>query len=119
MNRPQRPVNTHDKYHAHVYFDANTFQFASNLCQHIDERFSLKVGRLHQKPVGPHTMWSCQILFANSDFDRFVPWLDKNRGELSVLIHADTGDNLADHTTYAYWLGGEVELDLRGFKEQP
>jgi len=27
-------------------------------------------------------------------------------------VHALTGDDLADHTTYAYWLGDAVELDL-------
>ncbi|WP_428774791.1 DOPA 4,5-dioxygenase family protein [Vibrio sp.] len=115
MNSPKRPVNVHKAYHAHIYFDASTLEFASNLCQQIEKQFSLHLGRLHQKPVGPHTMWSCQILFTHSDFDSFIPWLDQNRGDLSVLVHADTGDDLADHTTYAYWLGDAVKLDLRGF----
>ncbi|EGQ7997924.1 DOPA 4,5-dioxygenase family protein [Vibrio vulnificus] len=115
MNSPKRPINEHDAYHAHVYFDANTLDFATSLCQRIGENFSLRVGRMYKKPVGPHTMWSCQVLFTRSDFDSFIPWLDENRGSLSVLIHADSGDELADHTKYAYWLGDEVELDLRGF----
>ncbi|WP_246616340.1 DOPA 4,5-dioxygenase family protein [Thaumasiovibrio subtropicus] len=30
-------------------------------------------------------------------------------------LNADTGDDLTDHTDYAYWLGDAVELDLRLF----
>lgn len=116
MNSPQRPINQHNAYHAHIYFDANTLAFATALCQRISEEFSLEVGRIHQKPVGPHTLWSCQVKFTHNDFDRFIPWLDQHRGDLSVLVHADTGDDLADHTTYAYWLGDAVALDLRQFR---
>ncbi|MCJ2376722.1 DOPA 4,5-dioxygenase family protein [Vibrio sp. ZSDZ34] len=115
MVNGKRPVNQHDAYHAHVYFGPDTLDFATKLCQQAGKTFSLAVGRAHQKPVGPHTMWSCQILFTKDDFDSFIPWLDSHRGSLSVLIHADTGDDRADHTTYAYWLGDVVELDLRGF----
>lgn len=65
--------------------------------------------------MGPHTKWSCQILFSNEDFDAFIPWLDNHRGNLSVLVHGSTSDALADYTTNAYWLGDVVALDLRGF----
>lgn len=115
MKSPKRPENKHNAYHAHVYFDADTLAFASSLREQISNEFPLKVGKLHQKPVGPHTMWSYQVLFKDTDFDGFVPWLERNRGELSVLIHADTGDDLADHTDHAYWFGDVVPLDLRGF----
>ncbi len=115
MTTARKPVNQHDAYHAHVYFDADTLMFATSLCQRIAALFSLEVGRIHQKPVGPHPQWSCQIKFTDADFDRFIHWLEQNRGDLSVLVHADTGDDLADHTTHAYWLGEAEELDLRMF----
>ncbi|MBY6198139.1 DOPA 4,5-dioxygenase family protein [Vibrio hangzhouensis] len=115
MTSPKRPVNIHDEYHAHIYFEHETLDFAADLCHIIGQMFTLPVGRIHQKPVGPHTKWSCQVTFTQDDFDRFIPWLDEARGELSVLVHASTGDALKDHTTYAYWLGNEVELDLSGF----
>ncbi|OXY82163.1 DOPA 4,5-dioxygenase family protein [Oceanimonas doudoroffii] len=110
------PVNQYDAYHAHVYFDAHTLAFATELCQRIANEFSLEVGRIHQKPVGPHTRWSCQVKFTHADFDRFIPWLERHRGTLSVLVHADTGDDLADHTTHAYWLGEAVALNVQMFK---
>lgn len=114
MNSPKRPVNQYKGYHAHVYFDQDTLEFASELCARAGERFGLKVGRVHQKLVGPHTRWSCQIIFGRKSFDEFIPWLDEQRMGLSVLVHALTGDDLADHTTHAYWLGDSVEINLDG-----
>jgi len=80
------------------------------------QKFDLQIGRVHQRCVGPHTKWSCQILFTNKDFDVLIPWLNQQRQQLSVLIHGDTGDDLADHTSHAYWLGNEVPLNLSLFK---
>lgn len=114
MNDPKRPINIHKGYHAHVYFDQETLDFASRLCAEAGEKFGLKVGRVHQRLVGPHTRWSCQITFSHKSFDAFVPWLDEHRKGLSVLVHALTGDDLEDHTKYAYWLGDSVEINLEG-----
>ncbi|WP_069384327.1 DOPA 4,5-dioxygenase family protein [Halomonas caseinilytica] len=114
MNEPKRPVNIHKGYHAHVYFDEETVDVASRLCAEAGEKFGLKVGRVHQKLVGPHTKWSCQITFSYTSFDTFIPWLDEHRGRLSVLVHALTGDDHADHTTHAYWLEDSVEINLDG-----
>ncbi|WP_447528544.1 DOPA 4,5-dioxygenase family protein [Vreelandella sp. TE19] len=114
MNQPNRPVNLHKAYHAHVYFDEKTVVFATKLCAQAGEEFGLKVGRVHQECVGPHTKWSCQIAFGQESFDQFIAWLDANRKGLSVLVHALTGNTIEDHTTYAYWLGEPVALDLNG-----
>lgn len=115
MNETKRPVNVHKGYHAHVYFDATTKDHASALCQEAGQQFGLRVGRFHETLVGPHPCWSCQITFGNRDFDAFIPWLDDNRGTLSVLVHALTGDDLKDHTEFAYWLGQPVPLNLDFF----
>ncbi len=115
MNDIKRPVNSHKAYHAHIYYEKETLQFATSLCEKAGERFNLKVGRIHQQMVGPHPKWSCQITFGSKHFDELVPWLESNREELSVLIHALSGNDLEDHTIYAYWLGGSVELDLSMF----
>lgn len=115
MSAIARPVNAHKAYHAHVYFDADTLGFASELCHRAGEKFKLKVGRVHQKNVGPHPRWSCQILFTHKDFDELIPWLDQERQELTVFVHGLTGDDLKDHTDYAYWLGDSVPLNLDMF----
>lgn len=115
MTELRRPVNIHLNYHAHLYFDCDTVDFATSLSQKIGELFELKVGRVHQKAVGPHPKWSCQITFSNKEFTAFIPWLDENRNGLTVLIHGVTGDDLKDHTEHVYWLGDSAELNLAMF----
>jgi len=115
-NKIKRPVNIHQHYHAHVYFDQQTLAFATHLCQQAGEFFDLKIGRIHQKAVGPHPRWSCQISFTNRDFDKLIPWLDEHRNGLNIFVHGNTGDDLRDHTEYAYWLGESVELNLAMFR---
>jgi len=116
MNEPKRPVNIYRTYHAHVYFEKETLAAATHLCEQAGELFGVKIGRVHQKLVCPHSKWSCQISFSNHDFDKLIPWLDENREQLSVLVHAVTGQDLQDHTEYAYWLGDSIILDLSCFK---
>jgi aromatic ring-cleaving dioxygenase len=74
------------------------------------------MGRVHERPVGPHPAWSCQLTFDAADFDRVIPWLEDHRGELDVFVHGQTGDDLADHTTHASWLGKAYELKLDMFR---
>ncbi len=115
MTEIKRPINIHNDYHAHVYFDNKTLEFARDLCDRIGTLFGLKVGRIHQKPVGPHPKWSCQIIFTDQDFDELIPWIDENRNGLTILVHGLTDEHLKDHTDHAYWLGDSAELDLSMF----
>lgn len=115
MDKSKSPINVHEHYHAHLYFNQATLDFATELCLKAEE-FTLAVGRIHQKPIGPHTQWSCQIKFSSDDFEVFIPWLEENRQGLSVLVHGLMGDNLKDHTEHAYWLGDKVELNLELFR---
>lgn len=115
---PRRPVNCHAAYHAHVYFDADTVAQARALCEEAGRLFPLTVGRVHERNVGPHPRWSCQLAFDAEAFDRVVPWLDAHRGGLDVFVHGLSGDDLKDHTEYAYWLGNDWPLDLRMFERR-
>ncbi|GAM60920.1 DOPA 4,5-dioxygenase [Vibrio ishigakensis] len=115
MESPKRPINAHSNYHAHVYFDAISLDFATKLCHQAGDKFGLQIGRVHQRNVGPHTKWSCQLIFTKDDFDAVIPWLDSERDGLSVLVHGVTGEDLKDHTEHAYWLGDAIELDLSRF----
>lgn len=113
---PRRPVNLHKAYHAHVYFGPETVAKARALCEEAARRFKVAMGRVHEQNVGPHPKWSCQLAFAADQFDTLVPWLDANRGGLDVLVHGLTGDDIRDHTDYAYWLGDEHALDLSALR---
>lgn len=100
------------KYHAHVYFAAETLEQARELCARARERFGVPIGRVHQKPVGPHPRWSCQIAFDDSQFADLIDWLEQNRRGLTILVHGLTGNDLADHTDHASWLGEPAVLRL-------
>ncbi|MEO5670097.1 MAG: DOPA 4,5-dioxygenase family protein [Ramlibacter sp.] len=113
---PRRPQNLHPAYHAHVYFDAGTVAQARELIAEAGRDIPVQVGRVHEKLVGPHPRWSCQLAFDAGEFDKVIPWLDAHRGNLDVFVHGLSGDDLADHTTHAYWLGNEWPLNLEMFK---
>lgn len=99
-------------FHAHVYYDATTLEQARALCEEAARRFPLQMGRMHQKPVGPHPDWSCQLAFEPEVFADLVPWLALHRGGLVVFIHPQTGDELVDHRDRAIWMGAVRPLDL-------
>ncbi|WP_426116612.1 DOPA 4,5-dioxygenase family protein [Pseudomonas sp. DSP3-2-2] len=103
-------------YHAHVYFDADTIEHARTLCEAAAERFGVKMGRIHERLVGPHVDWSCQLAFDHGQFADLMLWLSLNRQGLVVLIHPLTGDDLADHTEHALWMGAVRPLDVGMFK---
>ena len=108
-------MHTIKGYHAHIYYDASTLAQARALCERAAQLFELKMGRVHERPVGPHPDWSCQLAFGPEVFAQVVPWLALNRQGLVVFLHPDTGDDLLDHTDHAIWMGAMRPLDLRGF----
>lgn len=103
-------------YHAHVYYDAESKPAAEALRASIEARFDVRLGRWHDRPVGPHPHWSYQIAFAPALFAELVPWLALNRGDLTVFVHPETGDDIPDHRDHAIWLGEKAELNLDALK---
>ena len=99
-------------YHAHVYYDAESKPAAAALREAIETRFDIRMGRWHDRPVGPHPRWSYQVAFEPPLFAEIVPWLALNRGDLVIFIHPETGDDLPDHRDRALWLGDYLELNL-------
>jgi aromatic ring-cleaving dioxygenase len=115
---PRRPENVYENYHAHVYFDAATIDRARALCQRVAADSSAAMGRVHERPVGPHPRWSCQLAFDRSQFDAVVGQLEREREGLTVFVHGLTEDALADHTDHAMWLGDAAVLDLSMFQRK-
>lgn len=108
-------MTTINGYHAHVYFDAETVECARAVCRAASDKFAVTMGRVHEKCVGPHPMWSCQLGFAPEVFDQVIPWLALNRDGLIVFVHPDTGEHLPDHRDRAIWMGGYLPLKLEIF----
>ena len=105
-------------YHAHVYFNAGSLPQARALCEAAATRFPLKMGRVHEKPVGPHPDWSCQLAFNAALFAEVMPWLALNRNGLVVFTHPITGYDLIDHRDRAIWMGAVRPLDLSVLPER-
>lgn len=99
-------------YHAHVYFDEATVEQARVLCEEAGKQFSVTVGRMHHRPIGPHRSWSCQLAFSRNEYADLLTWLALNRNGLTILIHPLSGSDLLDHTDYASWMGEPQALKL-------
>ena len=74
------------------------------------------LGRWHDALVGPHPQSMYQIAFPRTLLASFLPWLMLNRDGLTILVHPETGDDLADHTDHAAWLGSILRLRLGVFR---
>ncbi|ORZ36438.1 DOPA-like domain-containing protein [Catenaria anguillulae PL171] len=105
------PIHSYD---VHVYYDLSQYEEAQQLKAKAQELFpNLPQSRMWERPIGPHSkpMWELDIHQA-VDFARVVPWFAVNHGNLSVLVHPNTGDMVKDHTENAMWIGERVELDV-------
>lgn len=109
-------MSTIESYHVHVYYDENTIETAREVIERAGSKFDLPIGRMHEKPVGPHPVWSCQLSVDKNKFGRVIPWFLLNRQQLVIFVHPITGDDLADHTEHALWLGEKLDLKLDIFK---
>jgi len=101
-------------YHAHVYYDpATTRGHAERLRRRVAAAFpQATLGRWHDELVGPHTQSMFQIAFPREMLAAFLPWLMLNRDGLVVLLHPETGDDVADHSEHAAWLGAVLPVRL-------
>jgi len=106
-----------DPYHAHVYYDDDSWDVAQRLHQELSDMLVsgtlpnlVLVGKMYETGVGPHPMPQFEVQFLASavpDITRIV-----ERTGLRALIHPLTDDDLADHTTLGQWIGEPLPLDL-------
>ena len=100
-------------YHAHVYFEEASVETARSLRETIARAFpTARLGNFNERPRGPHLRWSFEVAFEPDLFGTIVPWLAHHRGDLAVLVHPDTEDEVTDHTVHAIWMGEILDLDL-------
>ncbi|CAH6718549.1 hypothetical protein CLIB1444_01S09208 [[Candida] jaroonii] len=72
----------------------------------------------NEKVIGPHPtqFWEVDVLRPEV-FIKVISWFQLNHGNLSVLIHPQTGDDILDHTGRAMWLGDKLPLLLDVFDD--
>jgi len=116
IKTPTKRIDGIQGWHAHVYFDTATAPVAERVRNEVAERFDIRMGRWHERLVGPHPRWSYQIAFTPDLLGEMLSWLALNRDGLTVLIHPETGDDLIDHTAHAVWMGEMLDLNLEMFR---
>jgi DOPA 4,5-dioxygenase len=102
-------------FHAHIYYDPEQVEQAKQLAAAAQARFPVAIGHFHLRPVGPHPRGSCQLTVPTELFGDVAQWLALNRGRLTIFAHAETGNDLADHTQHVIWFGESEPLDLSIF----
>jgi aromatic ring-cleaving dioxygenase len=102
-------------FHAHIYYDAEDVDQARQLAAAAQARFPIAVGHFHLRPVGPHPRGSCQLTVPRDAFGDVAQWLALHRDGLTIFAHAETGNDLADHTQHVIWFGPSEELNLSMF----
>ncbi len=112
MSTPDpQPLAAIGSFHAHVYFDGPAQrETAMALRGQIGARFRLRLGTVHDRPIGPHARAMYQISFDVATFGNFVPWLMLNRQGLTVLVHPNTRDERSDHLVHALWMGEVLDI---------
>lgn len=103
------------EFHAHIYYDPEEVELAKRLAAAAQARFPVAVGHFHLRPVGPHPRGSVQLTVPSDLFGDVAQFLALNRGPLTIFAHAETGNDLADHTEHVIWFGRSEALDLSIF----
>ena len=112
--RPMAEPSIRD-FHAHIYYDPEDVEQAKQLAAAAQARFPIAVGHFHLKPVGPHPRGSVQLTVPADLFGDVAQFLALNRGSLTMFAHAETGDDVADHTKHVIWFGPSEPLNLALF----
>ncbi len=99
-----RPYTAIKSYHAHIYFDEDSYEKAALLRRWVIERFPVELGNWNRQPRGPHVTPSFYFGFTNDLLPILVPWLQLNSLGLTILLHPNTGDGKSDHLHYTLWV---------------
>lgn len=102
-------------YHFHIYFEQHQSQILESILEKLKELKDIKIGRVWNKPIGPHPIGSCQITVPLGRFEWMVQWFLYNREGLDIFVHAVSGDDIKDHTDYIVWIGNQHTLNLGFF----
>lgn len=111
-----RPYTDIKSYHAHFYFDYDTYQKAALIRRWAGERFPVELGDWNLEPRGPHVTPSFYFGFTNDLLTVIVPWLQLNSLGLTTLVHPNTDDPRADHLYYTLWVNRSQPVNAYNMK---
>ena len=105
-----------NQYHFHIYFEPKDSLKARKLVEELQQIEHLGIGRIWDRPIGPHPIGSCQITVSSDHYHEMTEWFLKNRNHLTIFIHPVTGDDLVDHTDHVMWIGKPYDINVDFFK---
>ncbi len=111
-----RPYTDIKSYHAHFYFDQDTYEKAALIRRWAGERFPVELGDWNLEPRGPHVTPSFYFGFTNDLLTVIVPWLQLNSLGLTTLVHPNTDDPRADHLYYTLWVNRSQPVNAYNMK---
>lgn len=98
-------------FHAHIYYSDAQRPAAVALRDRFGAEPHIRfAGRMTDQPVGPHPIPQFEVHF--DETSRAVVISAIEASGLTALVHPLTDDDLADHSSLAYWLGEPLQLDL-------
>lgn len=112
-----RPYTDIKSYHAHFYFDEDTYKKAERVRKWAADRFPVELGNWNLEPRGPHVTPSFYFGFTNDLLPTIVPWLQLNSLGLTILLHPNTDDPRADHLYYTLWVNRSQPVNAYGMKK--
>lgn len=116
--KPQ-PYTKIESYHAHVYFDEDSYAKAALLRRWVADRFEVELGHWNLEPRGPHVTPSFYFGYGTSLQPIITPWLQLNSLGLTILIHPNTEDPRADHLHYALWVNRAQPVNAYDMRSEP
>ncbi|WP_031496602.1 DOPA 4,5-dioxygenase family protein [Bryobacter aggregatus] len=119
LPKAPRPYTDIKSYHAHFYFDEDSYEKAALVRKWSAERFPVELGNWNLEPRGPHVTPSFYFGFTNDLLPTLVPWLQLNSLGLTVLLHPNTDDPRADHLYYTLWVNRSQPVNAYGMKKPP
>ena len=112
-----RPYTDIKSYHAHIYFDEDSYEKAALLRGWVADRFLVELGDWNLTPRGPHVTPSFYFGFTNDLLHVILPWLQLNSLGLTILLHPNTDDPRADHLYYTAWINRSQPVNGYGMSK--
>lgn len=99
-------------FHAHIYWENTDQRNAALSWRNELEKMGGILGSVHDRPVGPHPLPMYQVEYDERSQSVIEDLLKSRAGNMSILLHTDTGNHVEDHTAGVRWIGKSRELDI-------
>ncbi len=104
-------------WHCHIYFMPEQRDVAVRLNDGIQDRLPIWDYRWLDKSNVLHPLPMFRFQFRREDLAEFLEYITLNREDLSILVHAITGDDVVDHSENVMWVGPPLKLDIDKLRE--